>query len=129
MKKQYIVLSIFLISIIFIISFSIYIARQTLKRNLPREENRTALHDSYLSSPGISIPPAVENVSIPQKEEKSKDPEVDLENIPDEFFSEDNLNVINQISEAEIVEGEKPLNKKPSLNSLKDLKFKGVVIY
>lgn len=128
MKKRYIILSIFLIGIIFIISISIYIARQTLKRSL-QEENKVAVQNSNPPLPEISVPPAGEDSSIIQKGMKPKDQEVDLENIPDEFFSEDNPAVINQTPEVEAVGGEKVLNKRPSLNGLKDLKLKKVVIY
>lgn len=132
MKKQYIILLVLFIAITLIIGFSLYIARQTLEKNIRQEENKAVIRDPELPSPEIIIPPAARTDSVPDNPKKiTHEEETELENIPDEFFSEDNKKVLKQISEEEKEEtgGERRLNKKPSLNNLKDLKFKKVIIY
>lgn len=134
MKRNYIILSIFLVLGVIIVVL-IYIARQSL-REITKEEKKLQIQATQAKQPTISprlLEKREEPLETKPEEAKPEEPEfADLSQIPDDYIEEIERKeeVQEQVTEAGAVSTEerKP-NKYPDIKRLKELKSKGVIIY
>ncbi|MBU3959112.1 MAG: hypothetical protein KKH29_04340 [Candidatus Omnitrophica bacterium] len=129
MKRSHIILSAFLTLAIVVIIISVYIAKQSLIEITQGEEKLPvpAQEQKDVSLPVSAFPMITEQRKelLETKKQETELPTFDLDQIPEEYFNKD-IQDKEQIEE--LSEGERRLNKQPSLRQLKELKVRGMII-
>lgn len=123
MKRNYMILYIFLALGIILIIISICITK---------ENSKFAIKKEGLRIKNISHPEAKTSEAAKQQEAEVESQELEfdnLEQISDEYVKEKNMQIEKEQSAQESTPGQDTLNKQPSWNELKELKAKGTVIY
>lgn len=109
-----------------IIIFSVYITNQTLKEISPEEKKPQVQNIPPLQTELPPVAPSPERPPETKKpEEKPKEAEFNLDQIPENQIRD----IQDQEEKEALSSGEKKLNKQPTLEKLKELKTKGVIIY
>lgn len=128
MKRYFIIiLFAFLALWIVVIIISIYITRQNLRETL--EEGKKLPVQEEVSAQ-IPVSPTTteegkEFAETKKQEVKSQELEFDIPQIPDEYIK----GTQEPPPQEELSAAEGKLNKQPTLNELKELKTRGVIIY
>ena len=153
MKRRYLILSIFLTLCLIVISISIYIAKQNLKeisleekkfpipaltyQSLPfatetgkaemkTQESKSSLEQ--ISKKEISQADELKEIKKAETEPEEES-EFNLNEVPDEYFNKDIKVIEGKAKEEGTSPVESKLNKQPTLDKLKELKSKNVIIY
>lgn len=133
MKRNYIILSVFLVLGIIVIIISIYIARQSL-REITKEEKKLQIQTTAGKPTMPAVPLEQRKEPLETKTEEGKPEEIefaDLSQIPDDYIEEIERKgeIQEELPEETVSTEERKLDKQPNLKELKELKSRGVIIY